>query len=104
MTPPASVIFFSACDYHVSYVPDQMRMGILGWPYESGDPAGLDDDRDLRDAALAEQLGVAEGQQVDDGDGVLLLALEVGGALLSRDEGPKLVQVDNGLPEVAVNG
>lgn len=74
-----------------------------GWrgTNQSRDPAGLDDDGVLGDAALAEQLGVAEGQQVDDGDGVLLLAAQVGGTLLSGDEGPQLVQVEDGLPEVA---
>lgn len=72
--------------------------------YEGRDPAGLDDDGDLGNAALSEELGVAEGQEVDDGDGVLLLAVQVGSALLSGDEGPQLLQVDNGLPEVAENG
>ena len=55
-----------------------------------GDVAGADDDGDLGDAALAEDLGVAEGQEVDDGGGVGLLAAQVGLTLLSGDESPQL--------------
>ena len=54
------------------------------------DVPGADDDRDLGDAALAEDLGVAQGEEVEDGGGVLLLAGEVGLAGLGGDEGPEL--------------
>jgi hypothetical protein len=53
-------------------------------------PPRAHDQRDLGDAALAEDLGVAEGEEVEDGDGVLLLAGEVGLAGLTGDEGPEL--------------
>lgn len=52
--------------------------------------AGTDDNRDLGDTALAQDLGVAEGEEVDDRGGVGLLAAHVGFALLGRDEGPQL--------------
>ncbi len=48
-------------------------------------PSRLDDNRDLGEAALAKNLGVAEGEEVDDGDGVLLLSLQVGVADLGRE-------------------
>ena len=51
---------------------------------------GADNDRDLRNTALAEDLRVSEGEEIDDRGGVSLLAAEVGFALLSRYEGPKL--------------
>lgn len=54
------------------------------------DVPGADDDRDLGDAALAEDLGIAEREEVEDGGGVLLLAGEVGLAGLGGDEGPQL--------------
>lgn len=57
---------------------------------QSADPSCLDDNRDLGQAALAQDLGVAEGEQVDDGDGVGLLAGQVGLAGLSGDESPQL--------------
>ena len=53
-------------------------------------PPRADDERDLGDAALAEDLGVAEGEEVEDGDGVLLGAGDVGVAGLGGDEGPEL--------------
>ena len=49
-------------------------------------PSRLDDNGDLGDAALAEDLGVAEGQEVDHGNGVLLLAADVGIAGLGGEE------------------
>ena len=52
--------------------------------------AGTDDEGDLGETALAEDLGVAEGQEVDDGGGVGLLAAQVGVTLLGRDESPEL--------------
>ena len=60
---------------------------------QTADPAGADDEGDLGEAALAENLGVAEGEQVDDGDGVLLLALEVGLTGLLRNQAPELVEL-----------
>lgn len=67
----------------------------------SGEVTGADDDGDLGEAALAEDLGVAQGEQVEDGSLVGLLG-EVLLALLSGDEGPELVEVDDGLPEVVL--
>ena len=60
---------------------------------QTADPAGANDDGDLGEAALAENLGVAEGQQVDDGDGVLLLALQVGLTGLLGNQAPELVEL-----------
>lgn len=54
------------------------------------DVAGLDDDGDVGEAALAEELGVAEGEEVDDGRLVGRLGAEVLIALLGGDEGPEL--------------
>ena len=62
---------------------------------------GADDDRDLGEATLAENLGVAEVEEVEDGSLVALLG-EVLVALLSGDERPELVEVDDGLPEVVL--
>ena len=67
----------------------------------SGEVAGADDNGNLREAALAEDLGVAEVKEVEDGSLVALLG-EVLVALLSGDERPELVEVDNGLPEVVL--
>jgi hypothetical protein len=65
-------------------------------------PPRAHDERDLGKAALAEDLGVAEGEEVEDGDGVLLGAGNVGLAGLGGDESPELVEVDDGLPEVVL--
>jgi hypothetical protein len=54
------------------------------------DVSGADNDGDLGDTALAQNLGVAQGEEVDDGGGVGLLAAQVGIASLGRDEGPQL--------------
>lgn len=54
------------------------------------DPSCADNQGDFGDAALAEQLGVAEREKVEDGDGVLLLAGDVGVTGLGGDEGPQL--------------
>ena len=67
----------------------------------SGEVAGADDDGNLGKAALAENLGVAEVEEVEDGGLVALLG-EVLIALLSGDERPELVEVDDGLPEVVL--
>lgn len=66
------------------------------------DVPGADDDRDLGEAALAEDLGVAEGEEVEDGGGVLLGAGDVGVAGLGGDEGPELVDVYRGGPEMVL--
>ena len=66
-----------------------------------GEVAGADDDGDLGEAALAKDLGVAEVEEVEDGSLVALLG-EVLVALLSGDERPELVEVDDGLPEVVL--
>lgn len=60
-----------------------------------GDVAGADDDGDLGDAALAEDLGVAEGKEVEDGSLLGALGLDVLVTLLGGDEGPELVEVDD---------
>ena len=52
--------------------------------------AGTNDDGDLGETALAEDLGVAERKEVDDGGRVTLLAAQVSVTLLSWDEGPEL--------------
>lgn len=52
--------------------------------------AGTDDEGDLGETALAEDLGVAQGQEVDDGGSVGLLAAQVGLTLLGGDESPQL--------------
>ena len=56
-----------------------------------GEVTGADDERDGGDTALAEDLAVAEREQVEDGSSLGLVALgEVLLALLGRDEGPEL--------------
>jgi hypothetical protein len=60
---------------------------------QPADPSCADDQGDLGETALAEDLGVAKGEEVEDGDGVLLLAGDVGSAGLSGDEGPELYGV-----------
>lgn len=54
------------------------------------DPPGTHNDGHIRNATLAKKLGVAERQQVDDGDSVLLAAGEVGLTLFGGDEAPEL--------------
>jgi hypothetical protein len=66
-----------------------------------GEVAGADNDGDLGETTLAENLGVAEVEEVEDGSLVALLG-EVLIALLSGDERPELVEVDDGLPEVVL--
>ena len=62
-----------------------LALGVLA------EVARADDERDLGDAALAEDLAVAEREEVEDGRGVGGAALgEVLLALLKRDERPKL--------------
>ena len=66
----------------------------------SGNVAGTDDDRDSGETALSEDLGVAEGEEVEDGSLVRRLVGEVGVALVGGDQRPELVEVDDGLPEL----
>lgn len=61
-----------------------LALGVLG------EVAGADDEWDLWDAALAEDLAVAEREEVKDWSGVLLAAGEVLLALLLWDERPEL--------------
>lgn len=56
----------------------------------TADVAGTDDDGDLGETALSKNLGEAEGQEVDDGGDIGLLAAQVGVTLLGGDEGPEL--------------
>ena len=68
-----------------------------------GDVTGADDDGDVGETALAEDLGVAEGQEVEDGGRVgVTLAGEVLLALLGGNEGPELLEVDDGSPELVL--
>jgi len=69
---------------------------------ELADPSCADNQRDFGNSALAKQLGVAQGEKVENGDGVLLLTGDVGVTSLGGDEGPQLVEVDDGLPEVVL--
>lgn len=61
-----------------------LALGVLG------EVAGTDDEGDLGDATLAEDLGVAEGEEVEDGGGLGGLVGQVLLALLGGDEGPEL--------------
>jgi len=78
--------------------------GLLDLALSLGrDVAGADDDGDLGETALAEDLGVAEGQEVEDGGGVgVTLAGKVLLALLGGNEGPELLEVDDGSPELVL--
>lgn len=57
---------------------------------QTAHPSRADDQRDFGETALAEDLGVAEGEEVEDGDGVLLLAGNIGIAGLDGNERPEL--------------
>lgn len=63
---------------------------------KAADSAGADDQRDLRETALSEDLGVTEREEVEDGDGVLLLTLDVGVTGLLGNERPELEGVSCG--------
>jgi hypothetical protein len=62
-----------------------LALGVLG------EVAGADDEGNLRDATLAEDLAVAEGEEVEDGGGLGGLVGQVLLALLGGDEGPELL-------------
>jgi len=64
-----------------------LALGVLG------EVAGADDEGNLRDATLAEDLAVAEGQEVEDGGGLGGLVGQVLLALLGGDEGPELLDM-----------
>lgn len=68
-----------------------------------GDVTGTDDDRDVGNATLAEDLGVAEREEVEDGGLLGALGGDVLIALLSGDERPELVEVDDRLPELLLS-
>ena len=55
-----------------------------------GEPPSANDERNLGESALAENLAVAEGEEVEDGDGIALLGDEVLVALLGGDQRPEL--------------
>jgi hypothetical protein len=100
-----SAIPDSECVFLYSHLSNQLNnaTGLLDLLLrQSAHPPGADDQRDLGQTALAEDLGVAQGQEVEDGDGVLLLASDVGVTGLDGDERPQLVEVDDGLPEVVL--
>jgi hypothetical protein len=61
-----------------------LALGVLA------DVSGTNDQRDLRNPALAENFAVAEGEEVEDRCGILGLTSEVLLALLEGNEGPKL--------------
>jgi hypothetical protein len=52
--------------------------------------AGANNEGDFGETALAEDLGVAEREEVDDGGSVGLLAAHVGVTLLGGNERPQL--------------
>jgi hypothetical protein len=54
------------------------------------DPSCANNQGDFGETALAKDLRVAEREEVDDGDGVLLGARQVGLTGLGGDEGPEL--------------
>lgn len=64
------------------------------------DVPGTDNDGDLGETALAEELGVAVGEEVDDGGRVGLGAADVLVAGLKGDERPELLDVDGRSPLV----
>jgi hypothetical protein len=57
---------------------------------ESRDVAGLDDNGNLGKTSLSEELGVSEGEEVDDGGDTVSGTGEVLLAGLSGDESPEL--------------
>jgi len=64
------------------------------------DVARADDDGDFGKTTFAKDLGVAQREEIKDGGLIGRLLGEVLVTLLSRNEGPKLVKVDNRLPEL----
>jgi hypothetical protein len=54
------------------------------------EPSCAHNQRNFWDSALSEDLGVAEREEIDDGDGILRLGGEVFDALLGWYKGPDL--------------
>lgn len=65
---------------------------------ERADETGANNNRDLRKKALAEDLAVAGSKSVDDRGSRCRGSREVLVALLSRDQRPQLIKVENGAP------
>lgn len=90
---PDSPAFSRAKNTNIQRLCDQLNdtTGLLDLLLGiTAEVAGTDDEGDLGETALAEDLGVAKGQEVDDGGGVGLLAAQVGITLLGGDESPQL--------------
>jgi len=66
-----------------------LALGVLA------EVACADDNGNLRDPTLAENLAVAEREEVEDGSGVGALVVEVLFTLLEWDEGPELEKRHN---------
>jgi hypothetical protein len=66
------------------------------------DVACANDERDLRETALSEDLGVAKGEEVEDWCGITLLLLEVFLSLLGGHKRPELVEVYDRLPKLCL--
>jgi hypothetical protein len=99
-----SAIPDSECVFLYSHLSNQLNnaTGLLDLLLrQSAHPPGADDQRDLGQTALAEDLGVAQGQEVEDGNGVLLLASDVGVTGLDGDERPQLRGVSDAFGKLA---
>lgn len=90
--PPISLFIMNS--FWIAHLCDELddATGLLDLALSLlREEAGTDDDWDLGDAALAEDLGVAQRKEVEDGSSVGLLARDVGLAGLLGDQGPELV-------------
>jgi hypothetical protein len=58
----------------------------------TADVSGADDEGNFGETALAQDLGVTEREEVDDGGSVGLLAANVGVTLLGGNKGPQLLR------------
>lgn len=74
-----------------------LSLGLLA------DIPGSNDDWDFRNSALAQNLGVAECQQVKYRSSILLRAGDVFVTRLLWDQGPKLLEVDGWFPELVLS-
>lgn len=61
------------------------------------------DDWDLWQTTLSEDLGVSEGEEIEDGSGILLGALGVLVSGFLWQKSPELVEVDGGFPELVLS-
>lgn len=90
---PIATFHHFTSDYAIHRLSDQLDDTtslldlLLSIPAEV---TGADNNGDLRDAALAEDLRVSEGEEVNNRGSVGLLAAQVGFTLLGRDERPDL--------------